>query len=193
MSPLATAGVIVRRHVARRPWLYWLVVAAAALGVAASVLQHVDRLDAARSAWGETTTVWTATQALAPGQPVVAEATEMPVAIAPPHHLTSIDGLTMRQSVGAGEVIADSDVVVGEGPLALTPTGWLAVPIVESPTSGAAIGDRVHIASDGFVITTDALVVGFHDDVTVIAVPAADAPFVPPAAAAGTLTLLRVP
>jgi len=75
MSPF-TAGVAVRRLLAKRPWLYWLVVGAAALGVAASMLERSDRIDDARDAWGETTTVWVATRSLAPGDAVLAEARE---------------------------------------------------------------------------------------------------------------------
>ncbi|MEJ7799223.1 MAG: hypothetical protein WKF60_01810 [Ilumatobacter sp.] len=185
MSPF-TAGVAVRRLLAKRPWLYWLVVGAAALGVAASMLERSDRIDDARDAWGETTTVWVATRSLAPGDPVLAEAREVPVAVAPPQHVVSVDGLTMRQHVGPGEIIAERDVAAGTGPQAITPPGWLAVAIVESPASGAAVGD-------GVVISTDALVVGLHDDVTVLAVPANEAALVPAAAAAGTATLLLVP
>lgn len=193
MSPLTTTAVTVRRLVAKRPWLYWLVVGAAALGVAASMMERSDRIDDARDAWGETTTVWVATKSLAPGDPVLAEALEVPVAVAPPQHVVSIEGLTTRQHVGPGEVIAEGDVAAHTGPQAITPPGWLAVPIVESPPSGAAIGDRVQVASDGVVISADALVVGLHDDVTVLAVPAHEAALVPAAAAAGTATLLLVP
>ncbi len=193
MSPFTTAAVAGRRLLAKRPWLYWLVVGAAALGVAASMLERSERIDDARDAWGGTTTVWVATRSLAPGDPVLAEAREVPVAVAPPQHVVSIDGLTTRQHVGPGEIIAERDVAAGTGPQAITPPGWLAVAIVESPASGAAVGDRVQVASDGLVISTDALVVGLHDDVTVLAVPAHEAALVPAAAAAGTATLLLVP
>lgn len=193
MSPFTTAAVAGRRLLAKRPWLYWVVVAAAALGVAASMLERSDRIDDARDAWGETTTVWVATRSLAPGDGVLAEAREVPAAVAPPQHVISVDGLTTRQHVGPGEIITERDVAAGTGPQAITPPGWLAVPIVESPASGAAIGDRVQVASDGLVISTDALVVGLHDDVTVLAVPAHEAALVPAAAAAGTATLLLLP
>ena len=68
-----------------------------------------------------------------------------------------------------------SDVVGAGGRLPLLPVGWLAVPIVESPPSGAADGERVQLASDGIVVAGEAVVVGRIDDVTLIGVPADDA------------------
>ena len=75
----------------------------------------------------------------------------------------------------------------------MIPAGWLAVPIRESPASGARLGDRVHVVSDGFVISADGLVVGVHDDATLVAVPSDEAPSIPASADAGGLTLLLVP
>jgi hypothetical protein len=69
----------------------------------------------------------------------------------------------------------------------------LAVPIVESPPSGAAVGDRVRVVADGVVLSADALVVGYHDDVTLVAVPEQVAPILPPAADSGGLALLLEP
>lgn len=193
MSPFVTIVVSARRLLVRRPWVHWLIVVTLATGAAASMLERADRVDAAREAWGATARVWVATKPLAPGDPIDAEAREVPMAVVPPDPIEEIDGLTMRQHVGAGEMIAHVDVVAGSGPQALIPRGWLAVPLVESPSSGAAVGARVQVASDGIVISADALVVGRHDDVTVIAVPAIEAALVPAAAEAGTATVLLVP
>ncbi len=85
------------------------------------------------------------------------------------------------------------DVAADGGPQAMTPDGWLAVPVIESPRSGAVVGDRVQVASDGFVVSADAIVVGGFDNVTVLAVPANEAPLLPAAADAGALTLLLKP
>lgn len=193
MSPFTTIVVNVRRIVVKRPWIHWMVVVLAAVGVAASLLERSDQIGAVRDTWGETASVWVATRDLAPGDPADAEPREVPLAVAPDDRLGSIDGLTVRQNVGAGEILVGTDVVASSGPQALTPDGWLAVPIVESPASGAAIGDRVQIASDGIVVSGEALVVGRHDDVTVIAVPHDEAPLVPAAAQMGAVTLLLVP
>jgi hypothetical protein len=45
--------------------------------------------------------------------------------------------------------------------------------------SGATPGDRVTVVSDGFVIAEDGIVTEIHDDVTLVAVPAGDAPALP--------------
>lgn len=191
MSVLGRAAVTMRRLLVRRPWIHWMFVAIAALGAAASVSERTARIDAERRAWGDETTVFVATRRLAPGDRIDAEPRRVPVAMAAPDAIDDPAGLTMRQHVTAGEVIHNADVAAGDGPQALTPPGWLAVPIVESAPSGANVGDRVHVASDGVVLTGAGIVVGRHDDVTMLAVPADRAPAV--AAAQGHLTLLLVP
>jgi hypothetical protein len=103
--------------------------------------------------------------------------------------------LVARQHIAEGEVVTIVDVGRGDrsGPLGLAPDGWLAVPIVESPASGAAIGDRVRLAGDGMVIAAEAVIVGHHDDVTLVAVPAGVAPLVAAAAESGGLVVLLAP
>ncbi len=193
MSPLVTTTVAVRRVLAKRPWIYWLFVSVVALAVAASILDRADRVDAERAAWGETVTVFVADRALAPGDPLSVDAHEVPAGMVPTGRIASPDGLVARQHVGEGEIVTDVDVVASGGPQAMTPDGWLGVPIVESPNSGARLGDRVQVVSDGVVISGEAIVVGHHDDVTVVAVPAEVAPAVPAAADARSLSLLLIP
>ena len=190
---LATTAAALRRMHAKRPWVYWLFVGFVALGVAASMLERVDRVDAERAAWGESVTVFVATRAHVPGDSLSVEARTVPAAIAPPGRITSSDGWVVRQHVGEGEIVSDVSVTAGAGPQALIPADWLGVPIVESPVSGALVGDRVRVVSDGVVIAREALVVGHHDDVTIVAVPAEIAPAVPAAADARSLSLLLVP
>jgi SAF domain len=189
-------SVALRRLLAARPWLYWLAIATVAVAIAAAVLDRVDRVDATRDAWGRTTDVLVADRALAPGDPITGDVAALPAAMVPAAAIAPPDaiGHVARHHVAPGEIVTDADVV-GGGPLALAPQGWLVVPIVESPTSGAGHGDRVQIAADGLVIAADAIVVGSHDDVTLVAVPAADAALVAAAtaAAAGGITVLRVP
>jgi hypothetical protein len=123
----------------------------------------------------------------------------VPIALVPPSAIgTGVDdiaGLVARQHVGTGEIVTTDDVGrLGQtAPAALVPDGWLAVPIVESPASGAQVGARVQIVSDGVVLAPDGRVVGYHDDVTLVAVPADAAPAIPAAAAAGGVALLLVP
>lgn len=196
MSLLHHAAVVGRRFLVRHPWVHWAFVALVVVGSAASMLQRSDRVDRAREAWGAQRAVWVAVVDHAPGDPLVVERRDLPAAMLPAGAVAA-DGTApqrwARGAIGAGEVVHDVDVVAADGPQALTPDGWLGVPVVESPASGALIGDRVHVVSDGVVVSSEAIVVGHHDDVTVVAVPAEVAPLVPAAAEARSLTLLLVP
>lgn len=198
MSPVSTAAVAIRRLLVKRPWIYWLFVVLAALGAAASMLERADRVDATRASWGRARDVWVAVTDHAPGDTLEVERRSVPAVVVEGEVLESVNqvdgaGPIARQHIGAGEIVHRSDVVATTGPQALTPTGWLVVPVVESPPSGAATGDRTRIVSDGVSISTEALVVGHHGDATLLAVPASDAALVPAASDAGRVTLLLVP
>ncbi|MDJ0767691.1 MAG: hypothetical protein QNJ12_02815 [Ilumatobacter sp.] len=193
----ARRAVAVRRVVARYPWLHWLAVLVVAAALSASVLERLDRVDAAAASWGSTSSVWMATRAVGHGEPVAAELVELPDAVVPEGAVIDGDfdvaGTIARQHIAAGEIVMTHDVAVGDGPTALVPPGWLAVPVVESPPSSAGVGDRVVAVSDGFVIADDIVVTARVDDVTLVAVPADAAPLLPAAAEAGSLTLLLRP
>jgi hypothetical protein len=196
MSPLRMMPAA-RRLLVRRPWIYWLLVAASAVATAATVLDRVERIDVARDQWGSTQRVLVADRDIAPGETLVVTPRDLPAALVP---VTALDivgtgAAVARQHIAAGEIITRVDVgrADGSGPLALVPDGWLAVPLVESPVSGAAIGDRVQLAGDGIVIADAAIVVGYHDDVTLVAVPADLAPMIPAAAESGGIALLLAP
>lgn len=193
LFPRTPIAVAARRMLVKRPWIHWLVVAVAAAGAGGSMLERADRVDAARNAWGETGRVWVAVADHAPGDPLAVERREVPLAMIPEGAVETVDGLTARQRVAAGEIVHTADVVALSGPQSLTPVGWLAVPVNESPPSGAALGDRVRVVADGVVLSADAIVVGHHDGASLIAVPSDDAP---PIAALGTgegVTLLLIP
>ncbi len=196
MSPLRLMPAA-RRLLVRRPWIYWLCVAASAVAAAATVVDRVDRIDAARDQWGSTRRVLVTERDISPGEPLVVTARDLPAALVPGAALAPADAgaAIARQHIAAGEIVTLVDVGHADrpGPLALVPDGWLAVPLVESPVSGAAIGDRVQLAGDGMVIAEAAIVVGYHDDVTLVAVPADLAPMIPAAAEAGGITLLLAP
>ncbi len=195
MSPIVRVTVSIRRVLARRPWLYWLLVGAVAAGFATEVAGRSDAIDAERARWGESRIVLVADRDLGPGDPLAGAVTKrtFPVAMIPIEAVSEIDRQVARQRIAAGEVITAPDVAEHDGPRALLPEGWLAVAIVESPSSGARIGDRVQIASEGTVISSDAVVIGFVDDATLVAAPADEAPLLPAAAAAGGVALLLVP
>lgn len=187
------ARVAIRRILVTRPWIYWSLVAIAMLGAAAHLYERTEQIEAERWAWGDVATVHVATRPLAAGDPLVTEPLEVPVAVAVDTAIVDPTGLIARQDIARGEVIVDVDVVAESGPYAMTPTGWLVVPIVESPSSGGVIGDRVRVVGDGLVMASGALVVGHHDDVTLVAVPEAEAAAIAAAGRAAGLTLLLEP
>jgi len=183
-----------RRMVARRPWLQWLLIVALAAGVTASVHDRMKALDAERSAWGATTDVWVSDTVHATGDEIVAVRSEVPVAVVPDGALDeSPIGLTARQRIGLGEIVTEDDVMVPDDEGALVPAGWLITPVDESTPSGSELGERVQVASGGYVIADRAVVVGFVEQVTLVALPADIAPLVPAAAESSDVTLLRVP
>jgi hypothetical protein len=188
--------VSTRRMLARRPWIQWVLIATLAVAITASVHDRLRQIDARRDSWGSTRTVFVADRSTAVGEPLHVRPLDVPVAVIPAAAITEgsdiVDAMA-RQSIGEGEIVTRTDVTAGTGAQAMTPAGWLAVPIVEATRSGATVGDRVQVASDGFVVSADALVVAQFDEVTVLAVPAAEAPLLPAAAEASTLTLLLQP
>ena len=203
MSPVHNIPVLTRRLLARRPWIQWVAIAVVAVLSAASVHARLQEVDRQRDSWGATRTVLVATGHTEIGQPIDAERRDLPIAMVPDGALDptaddagdagEVGSRIARQLVGPGEIVTRLDVVAERGPQAVTPEGWLAVPVVESPRSGAVLGDRVQVASDGVVISADALVVGLFDDVTLLAVPATEAPLLAAASTAGALTLLLKP
>jgi len=195
--PVRRAARDVRRLVARHPWLYWLMIGALATWAYATVHAQTATADQARTEWGTTTPVLVATTDLRPGDPLAGAVAvrDWPQALAPPGALAEAPpGALTLQFLAAGDIVGSVDLAPTTGPLALVPEGWVAVPVVEWPASGAAVGDHVQIASEGIVIAAAAIVVGaVGSDVTLVAVPAPEAPLLPLAASTGKLTLLRLP
>ncbi len=191
---LHSIAVVVRRALARRPWLYPAVVVVAAVVGAAHVHDLTERIHATRAAWGETVAVWTATDPIDVGEPLALERADVPTRLVPEGALPGDEPLpdtAARRRVERGEIVVQADVAPADGPLGLVPTGWVAVPVVESVPSGSAIGERVRPATDGFELTDRAIVVGHLDGATLVAVPSDAAPLL--AAASGAVTLLRLP
>jgi hypothetical protein len=196
MSIVYRSTVGFRRVLARRPWLYWAAVIGLAALLALSTRANLAEAERARDSWGDTTAVWVATSDIAPGQPVADRVAvrQFAKAMVPVHAVasSSIEAVA-RQHISDGEIVTTLDLTATDGHLALVPDNWLAVAVVESPRSGATVGSRVRLVSDGVVIADEALVIGEVDGATLVAVPATVAPLVPVAAGSGSLTLLRVP
>jgi len=193
MSPVHRVLVGTRRFAARHPWVHWLAIATVAVALAATVLDRIDQVAATRDSWGDTRSVWITTGAAAPGEPVSAERRDVPLALVPDQAVVEIADSLARQHIGRRRIVTAIDVVADTGPGSLVPDEWLAVPVIEFPRSGASVGDRVQLVSDGFVISSEALVVALFDDVTLVATPAGEAPTVAAAAEASGLTVLLQP
>ena len=195
LTTVAAATVATRRVLAKRPWIHWFVVLVAALGATLAVMDHTTGVDAAKESWGRTRTVWVATADLAPGDPMLVESRDVPAAMVEGDAIGEgdLDDAVVKQRIGRGEIVHRSDIAVASGPRAMTPDGWLVVAVLESPPSGAAVGDRAVVVADGVTIGEDALVVGHHDAATLVAMPAQDAQHVPAAADAGGVALLILP
>jgi hypothetical protein len=198
MPSLQKFLVALRRLLARRPWIHWLLVLAAALATGAALRQRVAGIDDARRAWGDAREVFVARRDTVPGEALEVDVRKVPLAVVPRGALeasTNGERLIARQDVATGEIVTAIDVGrAGQaGPQALLPDGWAAVPIVESPAASAAIGARIQVVGGGLVLASDAIVVGYHDDVTLVGVPAAAAPMVAAGAEAGGVALLLLP
>jgi hypothetical protein len=158
------------------------------------VTQATARIDAARAAWGATEAVAVAVEPARPGQPVVARARHLPVAMIPAEAVRLLEpGAVARQDVAAGEVLVAHDVVAPRGPAALVPAGWQALAVAEPVASGVAAGDRVAAVSGGIVLSAQGLVVGTTAEGVLVAVPADAAAQVAAAAIKGELALLLSP
>ena len=139
-----------RHVVARRPWLYWLVVVALAGGVGLITAGAVAEIDDARRSWGETRPVLVASRSLNPGEALEGrtDVQSRPIPMVPDDAIERMaPGAVARQHVAAGEVLVDADVVSGSLPAALIPAGWRGVPVAEAVPSGAGVGDRVAVAA----------------------------------------------
>ena len=184
----------VRVVLARRPWAYWLIVAALAVVPALAVHGHLTRLDEARRSWEETRPVLVAATALAAGDPILTRTVDVPVALLPTGALAELpDGARLRQRVSDGEMLTALDVADRRGPAALADVGTVVVALADPLSRGVAIGLDVQVAADGIVLADTATVVDVVDGVAFVAVRAADGAVVAAAAQQGIASLLYLP
>ena len=183
-----------RLVLARRPWLYWLIVAVLAAVIALVVRERVVDLDDARRSWGDTRRVLVAAAPLEPGEPIVVLTLDVPVALLPVGALEDLpDGASLRQRVSDGEVLTELDIADRPGPAALADGGTLVVALSDTLSRNVTIGLPVQVAADGIVLAASATVVDIADEIVFVAVDAADAPAVAAAAQQGIASLLYVP
>jgi len=169
-----------RMLLARRPWLYWSMIAVIAFAVAGAVAAAMSDVQREKQAWGEATTVLVVTRDVAAGEALAGTfATQkVPTAVVPPSAVTEVvAGATATQRLSAGEVVVEADVAGDRGPLALVPDDWLAIELpqadggMETARSLFEVGDTVVVLSGGSTIAEDAIVVDVAADALAVAVP----------------------
>ena len=187
-----------RRLLVRRPWIYWLLVAASAVAAAATVVDRVDRIDAAREQWGSTRRVLVAEHDIAPGEPLVVTARDLPAALVPDAALDPVRRRELR-SPGSASSPARSSPRSMSG-ASIMSVRWHSYPTAGSPShrrvtrvGGIRSATGCSSPETAWCSPTAAIVVGYHDDVTLVAVPADVAPMIPAAAEAGGVALLLAP
>ena len=184
-------AVHIRSYLARHRRVHWCLVAGLALVAGAAVLQHGQRLDHERAAWGSRVEVWVADRALEPGDTLVGRAVLVPQAVVPSGALTTAPpaGAIAAQRVAAGEVVTAFDVAGGADEL--VPAGWRSVAVaVDERSLVVEVGDRVDVAADGVLLAPDGRVVAVGDASVAVAVPAEVAAAVAVAALDGRAVLM---
>ncbi len=183
-----------RLALARRPWIYWAVVAVIAILVAFAVNGRLADVDAARNEWGATRTVVVADRQIEPGDPVGGRLVDLPIAALPDDALTDIPpGARARQRAAEGEVLTILDVASSPGPAALAEPGTVVVGLTDPMSRGVSVALQVQVAADGLILTDAATVVDVVDDVIFVAVRPDDAPSVAAAAQQGIASLIYLP
>ena len=183
-----------RLVLARRPWIYWAVVATFATFAAAVVHGEMTSIAAERNSWGSTRRVLVARHQLEPGDVIVADLVELPVAALPVGSLTDEPvAAVVRQRVAAGAVLTALDVTTRAGPAALAEPGTVVVALSDPLARDVAPGLPVRVAADGVVLAESAEITDVADDVIFVAVTDRDAPAVATAAQQGIASLLYLP
>lgn len=183
-----------RLVLARRPWIYWLCVAALAAIVAWSVNDRLTAIERARDGWGATRTVLVADGPLEAGDTIVVRRVELPIAAVPEAALSELTpSARMRQRAADGEVLTSFDVVSRPGPGAAADTGEIVVGVSDPLARDVAVGITVQVVADGLVLAGSGRVVEVVDDVVFVAVDERDGPIVAAAAQQGIASLLYLP
>lgn len=183
-----------RLFLARRPWVYWAAVTVLTALIVFVVHDRMAALEAERASWGTTRRVLVADRPLAPGEPIAATMTDLPVAVIPAGAMTDLPSTArLRQRVAEGAVLVDVDVTAGPGPAAGADADTVVVAVHDELAASLTIGLAVQVAADGLVIADVATIVDLTDDVVYIAVEPADAAMVAAASGADLATLLFLP
>lgn len=179
-----------RLFLLRRPWIYWIVVATAAVTVGLVVRDRLRSIDAQRSAWGETRLVWIAERDVDVGDIATVSLREFPIAMIPAAAVTpDTDVGIVRQRLRRGEIVVDADLGAGSGPAALADDGQVVIAVDDPLISTADPGATVAVYAEGLELTRGGRVMTSADGVVLVAVDERDAPVVAAAARLGTASL----
>ncbi len=158
-----------RLALARRPWLYWLFVAACAAVVWSTMASAQSRLDEQRRQWGETRRVWVAAVDIAPGDQVRSTARDYPVAMVTS---SAIDdepvGAIATASIAAGEVLVAADIAATTD--RVLPPDWVVFALAGDNTPDLHPGSPVVVFGSGQRLC-DGLVVAVNDELVEVGVP----------------------
>lgn len=173
-------GPALRLALARRPWIRWLAIGAAAVTAGWLVLGQLQAVDAARRSWTEQRTVFVAVHDHAPGELLVVREQRLPEAAIPTSALEeSPAGTLTRQWISAGEVITAGDLAGGTGPAGAADEGEVVVavsdPLLTGAMSNVSVGLHVAVHSEGIVLADTARIVAIDGDVVFVALDPHDA------------------
>jgi hypothetical protein len=183
-----------RLVLARRPWIYWVLVGAVAVLVGFSVHDRLGAIERERDRWGATRTVLVADGPLEPGDVAATRRVELPVAALPDQALSDLtSGSRMRQRAADGEVLTSFDVATRPGPASGADSGEVVVAVADPLARNVVVGAAVQIAADGLLLAESGRIVQVVDDVVLVAVDERDGPVVAAAAHAGIASLLFLP
>jgi hypothetical protein len=158
-----------RYTLARRPYLYWLVVGTCAALIALRLQGVEAAAEHSAAAWGTTRAVWVNQGDTAPGGQLHPVLRHYPVAMVPSVALATPprDGRAAR-AVADGQVLLAADVADGRTP----PADWvvLAVPADHAPR--LVPGDAVAVLHAG-ALTCDGVIDAAGSDRLEVAVPVA--------------------
>lgn len=183
-----------RMFLARRPWVYWVVVAALTALVIVVVRDRLTAIDARRESWGATQGVLVADHDLAPGDPIDVSRVDVPLAVLPAGAITDLPpDARLRQRVAAGEILVGIDITATPGPAGGADPDTVVVAISEPLGRSLTTGLAVQVTAEGIILAERATIVELADDVVFVAVDPADAAAVAAADRADLATLLFLP
>lgn len=194
---ISALPVASRYFLARHRWVYWTAVAVVVALSTLATLSPLRTASSAREAWGTRVPVMVALEPIPIGSTLDTrvETRLYPIAVVPTDAITNLaPAAVARRSLATGQILTRADLAA-TGLASRARPGEVVITIIESVASGAALGDRVMVTSDGITLADDALVIdraegGRSDALVRLSVPRQLAPVI---AAAASPTLVLVP